>query len=84
MARSFEKYSIAELTVDDGIAKRRRPKIYTEIGLSKAITYSTDEFSKISLNNSLHNLTVHICQPNTHVCSYYKESSQYSQIEGFF
>ena len=72
MARSLLKYSIAELTVEEGIAKSKRPKIYNNDVLDKrGLSYTADKRIELSFNYCLHNFAVYISQPYGKECTDY-------------
>ncbi len=77
IANNLLKYSIAEFTVDEGIAKSINPKIYIKHTLKlNTKAYSLEELREIPIDDGFDDLTVDISQPYTEVCADNQESSK--------
>ena len=43
-------------------------------------TYPSNEFVEVSFNNGLHDSSVHISQPNAHLCSQYEQEGKNDKV----
>lgn len=70
IARSLLKYSIAEFTVEEGIAKSSSPNIYKASRLTYRDSYPTDKIIEILFHDGLHYSSIDICKPYGEICAH--------------